>query len=76
MTLPLRLMSDILRGTPLLVVIFSAYYLLPFVGLNLQPLPAFLLALGLFKTAHVGEIAAGQFNPSRTDRLTPESRSA
>jgi polar amino acid transport system permease protein len=59
MTLPLRLASDILRGTPLLVVIFSAYYLLPFVGLNLNPLPAFLVALGLFKTAHVGEIARG-----------------
>ncbi|WP_342361852.1 amino acid ABC transporter permease [Terrarubrum flagellatum] len=59
LTLPLRAASDILRGTPLLVVIFSIYYLLPFVGFNLQPLPAFLLALTLFKTAHVGEIARG-----------------
>ncbi len=58
-TLPLRAFSDIMRGTPLLVVIFTIYYLLPFAGLNLQPLPAVLLALALFKTAHVGEITRG-----------------
>ena len=59
LTLPLRVFSDIMRGMPLLVVIFTIYYLLPFAGLNLQPLPAVLLALALFKTAHVGEIARG-----------------
>lgn len=57
--LPLRAFSDILRGTPLLVVIFTLYYLLPFTGINLQPFPAVVLALALFKTAHVGEIARG-----------------
>ncbi len=57
--LPLRVYSDVLRGTPLLVVIFTIYYLLPFAGLNLQPLPAVLLALSLFKAAHVSEIARG-----------------
>jgi polar amino acid transport system permease protein len=56
---PLRVYSDVLRGTPLLVVIFTVYYLLPFVGLNLQPFPAVVLALAAFKTAHVGEIARG-----------------
>jgi polar amino acid transport system permease protein len=55
----LRAYSDILRGTPLLVLIFSVYYLLPFAGLNLQPFPAAVLALAAFKTAHVGEIARG-----------------
>ena len=55
----LRAYSDILRGTPLLVLIFSIYYLLPFTGVNLQPFPAAVLALGAFKTAHVGEIARG-----------------
>jgi polar amino acid transport system permease protein len=57
--LPLRAFSDILRGTPLLVVIFTIYYLLPFAGLNLLPLPAVLLALTLFMTAHVSEIVRG-----------------
>jgi polar amino acid transport system permease protein len=55
----LRAYSDILRGTPLLVLIFSVYYLLPFAGLNLQPFPAAVAALAAFKTAHVGEIARG-----------------
>ncbi len=55
----LRTYSDVLRGTPLLVLIFSVYYLLPFAGLNLQPFPAAVLALAAFKTAHVGEIARG-----------------
>ena len=57
--LPLRVYSDILRGTPLLVVIFTSYYLLPFAGLNLQPLPAFLVAMSAFMTAHVAEITRG-----------------
>jgi polar amino acid transport system permease protein len=68
--LPLRAFSDILRGTPLLVVIFTIYYLLPFIGLNLQPLPAVLLALTLFKTAHVSEIVRGAIQsiaPGQTD---------
>jgi polar amino acid transport system permease protein len=55
----LRVYSDILRGTPLLVLIFSVYYLLPLAGLNLQPLPAAVAALAAFKAAHVGEIARG-----------------
>jgi polar amino acid transport system permease protein len=55
----LRIYSDILRGTPLLVLIFSVYYLLPLAGLNLQPLPAAVAALAAFKAAHVGEIARG-----------------
>ena len=57
--LPLRVYSDVLRGTPLLVLIFSVYYLLPLAGVNLNPLPAFIAALAMFKTAHVGEIARG-----------------
>jgi polar amino acid transport system permease protein len=55
----LRGYSDILRGTPLLVLIFSVYYLLPFAGLNLQPFAAAVVALAAFKTAHVSEIARG-----------------
>jgi len=56
---PLRLFSDVLRGTPLLVLIFCVYYLLPFAGLNLQPFPAAVIALSAFKAAHVAEIARG-----------------
>jgi len=68
--LPLRIFSDVLRGTPLLVVIFTIYYLLPFAGLNLQPMPSVVLALVAFKTAHVGEITRGALQsiaPGQTD---------
>jgi polar amino acid transport system permease protein len=68
--LPLRIFSDVLRGTPLLVVIFTIYYLLPFAGLNLQPMPSVVLALAAFKTAHVGEITRGALQsiaPGQTD---------
>mgnify|MGYP001810773211 CR=1 FL=1 len=68
--LPLRAFSDTLRGTPLLVVIFTIYYLLPFVGLNMQPLPSVVLALVAFKTAHVGEITRGaiqSISPGQSD---------
>lgn len=68
--LPLRIFSDLLRGTPLLVVIFTIYYLLPFAGLNLQPMPSVVLALVAFKTAHVGEITRGALQsiaPGQTD---------
>ena len=57
--LALRIYSDILRGTPLLVLIFSVYYLMPFAGVNLNPMPAAVIALSAFKTAHVGEITRG-----------------
>lgn len=69
-SLPLRVFSDVLRGTPLLVVIFTIYYLLPFIGLNMQPLPSVVLALVAFKTAHVGEITRGaiqSISPGQSD---------
>lgn len=79
---PLQIYSDIMRGTPLLVVIFSIYYLLPFAGLNLEALPAAILALSLFKTAHVGEIARGaiqsiargQHDAAKSIGLSPTQR--
>jgi len=80
----LRVYSDILRGTPLLVLIFSVYYLMPFAGVNLNPLPAAVIALSAFKTAHVGEIvrgalqsiAAGQTDAAKAIGLTFAQRLA
>ncbi len=80
----LRVYSDILRGTPLLVLIFSVYYLMPFAGVNLNPLPAAVMALSAFKTAHVGEIvrgalqsiAAGQTDAAKAIGLTFAQRLA
>jgi polar amino acid transport system permease protein len=54
-----RLFSDIIRGIPILVLIFFVYYGLPVTGLNLSNFTAAVFALTLFSTAQVIEIARG-----------------
>jgi polar amino acid transport system permease protein len=56
---PIRLYSDVLRGLPLIVLIFFIYYALPAVGIKMPSLWAALLALAAFQTAHVAEVARG-----------------
>lgn len=58
---PIRLFSDIIRGIPILVLIFFVYYGLPALGMNLDNLAAAIAALTLFKTAQVVELARGAF---------------
>jgi polar amino acid transport system permease protein len=57
--LPIRAFSDVLRGIPVLVLIFFVYYALPLTGWNLGSLWAATTALALFETAHVLEVARG-----------------
>lgn len=57
--LPIRVYSDILRGTPLLVLIFLIIYGLPIVGIDFGNYGSAVIALAAFKTAHVAEIARG-----------------
>jgi polar amino acid transport system permease protein len=56
---PIRVYSDLLRGVPLLVLIFFVYYGLPAFRVNLTNFAAAVLALSAFKTAHVIEIVRG-----------------
>jgi polar amino acid transport system permease protein len=56
---PVRLYSDILRGIPLLVLIFFMYYGLPLFQVNLTNVAAVVLALSAFKSAHVIEVVRG-----------------
>lgn len=56
---PIRLYSDLIRGIPVLVLIFFVYYGLPALGVNLSSFWAAVAALAAFKTAHVIEIARG-----------------
>lgn len=56
---PIRLYSDLIRGIPVLVLIFFVYYGLPPLGLNLDNFWAAVAALTMFKTAHVIEITRG-----------------
>ena len=54
-----RIYVDIIRGTPVLVLILAAFYITPAVGLQMDAFQAGLLALSLFCGAHLGEIVRG-----------------
>jgi polar amino acid transport system permease protein len=56
---PIRIYSDILRGIPILVLIFFVYYGLPAIGLEIDNFWAAVVALSAFKIAHVIEIVRG-----------------
>ena len=59
--LALRLVIEILRGTPFLVQIFLLYFGGPFIGLSLDPVPAGLLGLSLYASAYYSEIFRAGF---------------
>lgn len=54
-----RLYTDIIRGTPVLVLVLASYYVSAAVGVNLGPFQAGVLALAVFCSSHVGEILRG-----------------
>ncbi|MBB3965397.1 MULTISPECIES: amino acid ABC transporter permease [Rhizobium] len=60
---PLRLVvrayTDIIRGTPVLVLVLASYYISAAAGLDLKPFSAGVLALAIFCSSHVGEIVRG-----------------
>jgi polar amino acid transport system permease protein len=55
----IHLYSDIIRGIPIIVLIFSVYYGLPALGVNLGNITSAVVALTAFATAQVTEIARG-----------------
>jgi polar amino acid transport system permease protein len=57
--LAIRVLSDTVRGIPVLVLLFFVYYGLPALHLNLQSFWAAVVALTLFNAAHVVEYARG-----------------
>jgi polar amino acid transport system permease protein len=54
-----RIYIDFLRGTPVLVLILAAFYILGVAGLQLTAFQAGVFALTLFCSSHVGEIVRG-----------------
>jgi len=56
---PIRIYSDVIRGIPIIVLIFSVYYGLPPLGINLNNFVSAVAALILFTTAQVTEITRG-----------------
>ena len=57
--LPFRAYVDIMRGTPVLVLILAAFYIPAVFRLRLGPTEAGILALSLFAGAHIGELLRG-----------------
>jgi polar amino acid transport system permease protein len=61
--LPLRLMSrvyvDVIRGTPVLVLVLTCFYMPSVFRVSLDALTAGVLALTLFCAAHIAEILRG-----------------
>jgi polar amino acid transport system permease protein len=51
----------VLRGTPFLIQIFLVYYGGPFVGLDLDPLPAGLIGISVYGAAYFSEIFRSGF---------------
>jgi polar amino acid transport system permease protein len=59
MSLPVRMAVDIVRGTPVLVLILACFYMPAGLGLSPGPLTAGAFALAVFCAAHVGETLRG-----------------
>jgi polar amino acid transport system permease protein len=55
----IRIYTDVIRGIPIVVLIFSVYYGLPPLGINLDNFTSAVAALTLFTTAQVIEITRG-----------------
>ena len=69
-SLPFRAFVDIVRGTPVLVLILATYYMPAGIGVSPGPVTAGIAALTIFCAAHVGETLRGALNaipPGQTD---------
>lgn len=53
---PLRVFIEMIRSTPFLVQLFLVYYGGPSFGLNLDPIPAGILGLGIYGSVYFAEI--------------------
>ncbi len=56
---PCRFYVDVVRGTPVLVLILASFYVLAVVGIRFSALQAGVFALSIFCAAHMGEIVRG-----------------
>ncbi|WP_395678222.1 amino acid ABC transporter permease [Inquilinus sp.] len=56
---PTRLYVDFIRGTPVLVLVLAAFYVLSVIGIQLTAVQAGIFALAVFCSSHVGEIVRG-----------------
>lgn len=57
-----RIYVDFVRGTPVLVLVLSSFYVLSVLGVNLSAIQAGVLALTVFASSHVAEMTRGALN--------------
>jgi len=57
-----RLYTEIILGVPVLVLLYVIFFVLPDLGLVIEPLPAGLLTLMLYYSPYMAEIMRGAFN--------------
>lgn len=50
---------DVVRGTPVLVLILAAYYIIPMLGIGVDAQTSAMIALTIFCSAHVTEVVRG-----------------
>ena len=56
---PFRVFVDVVRGTPVLVLILASYYMPSGLGVSPGPITAGIIALTVFCASHVGETLRG-----------------
>ena len=56
---PCRFYVDVIRGTPVLVLVLASYYVLAVIGIDFSALQAGIFALSIFCGAHMAEIVRG-----------------
>jgi polar amino acid transport system permease protein len=61
-SLPFRLFVDVVRGTPVLVLILASYYMPAGLGVSPGPIEAGIAALTIFCASHIGETLRGALN--------------
>jgi polar amino acid transport system permease protein len=69
-SLPFRAFVDVVRGTPVLVLILASYYMPAGFGVSPGPIEAGIAALTIFCASHIGETLRGALNaipPGQTD---------
>jgi polar amino acid transport system permease protein len=54
-----RFYVDVIRGTPVLVLVLASFYVLAVVGIQFSAVQAGIFALAIFCAAHMGEIVRG-----------------
>ena len=59
MAFPFRIIVDVVRGTPVLVLIFAAFYMPAGLGVSPGPITAGIIALAVFCACHVAETLRG-----------------